>query len=238
MESPQSCLLFLWMKGPNHKATKWHLQIKSDWCESTAGSLFHPGHSCAAEATQWNVPPADMVGTTPSYDSVQHSSNRCARGLSRETAYGVQALDTWRGFSKLWEKSKLLIHRFGPQKTIKRSKQVPWDWKQRTWTYTQYNVGCKHLQSTVTYTFKPSCSMQNLDNYWYKSEETGISVCKGLWFCHLICYGQLAMPTPLKAVTNSSSSLHFLQFRLKDRCPAPDNSGLQTSLEDWEITVW
>lgn len=45
--------------------------------------------------------PADMVGTTPSYDSVQHSSNRCARGLSRETAYGVQALDTWRGFSKL-----------------------------------------------------------------------------------------------------------------------------------------
>lgn len=46
--------------------------------------------------------PADMVGTTPSYDSFQHSSNRCAWGLSFwETAYGVQALDTWMCFSKL-----------------------------------------------------------------------------------------------------------------------------------------
>lgn len=50
----------------------------------------------------WSTPqPADMVGTTPSYDSLQHSSNRCAWGLSWETAHGVQALDTWMCFSKL-----------------------------------------------------------------------------------------------------------------------------------------
>lgn len=69
-------------------------QLQGSFCPFT-------GHSSVQTAMQWNVTPADMVGTTPSYDSLQHSSNRCARGLSWETAHGVQALDTWMCFSKL-----------------------------------------------------------------------------------------------------------------------------------------
>lgn len=49
--------------------------------------------------TPWS---ADVGRTTSSYNSFQHSSNRCARCFSfRETAHGVQALDTCICFSKL-----------------------------------------------------------------------------------------------------------------------------------------
>lgn len=150
-ESPQRCLLFLWVKGPHHKASKWHLKSKSNCCDSTAGSLLHLDRTNLQPRlrSEINVIPADMVGTTPSYDSLQHSSNRRTRGLSWETAHGVQALDTGMSFSKLRSKSQLAVHRSGLTKPLRNQNKdfkTERDWYKHTQFTTIRNYSTLRVQ--------------------------------------------------------------------------------------------
>lgn len=89
----------------------WMLEKELKWLPQSTTALLtsrwvHCGESQDApvvgiERIRCTPRSADMGRTTPSYHSFQHSSNRCARCFSWETAHGVQALDTWICFSKL-----------------------------------------------------------------------------------------------------------------------------------------